>query len=35
MRSSLPLFVEKAASLQDLLEVFYQESKGRTKKKAT
>jgi hypothetical protein len=35
MRSSLPLFAEKAAPLQDLLEVVYQEAKGRTKKKAT
>jgi hypothetical protein len=35
MRSSLPLFAEKAAPLQDQLEVVYQEAKGRTKKKAT
>jgi hypothetical protein len=35
MRSSLPLFAEKAAPLQDLMEVVYQEAKGRTKKKAT
>lgn len=35
MRSSLPLFAEKAAPLQDLLEVVYKEAKGRTKKKAT
>jgi RNase H-like domain found in reverse transcriptase/Integrase zinc binding domain len=35
MRSSLPLFAEKAAPLQDLLELAYKESKGRTKKKAT
>jgi hypothetical protein len=32
MRSSLPLFAEKEAPLQDLLEEVYQESKGRTKK---
>jgi RNase H-like domain found in reverse transcriptase len=35
MRSSLPLFAEKAAPLQDLLEVVYKEAKARTKKKAT
>jgi hypothetical protein len=35
MRSSLPLFAEKAAPLQDLLEVVYKKEKGRTKKKAT
>jgi RNase H-like domain found in reverse transcriptase/Integrase zinc binding domain len=35
MRSSLSLFVEKTAPLQDLLEVFYKEAKGRTKKKTT
>jgi hypothetical protein len=35
MRSSLPLFAEKASPLQDLLEVLYKEEKGRTKKKAT
>jgi hypothetical protein len=35
MRSSLPLFAEKAAPLQDLLELVYKEEKGRTKKKAT
>jgi RNase H-like domain found in reverse transcriptase len=35
MRNSLPLFSEKAAPIQDLLEVVYQEAKGRTKKKAT
>jgi urocanate hydratase len=35
MHSSLPLFAEKAAPLQDLLEVVHKESKGRTKKKAT
>jgi hypothetical protein len=35
MRSSLPLFAEIAAPLQDLLEVLYNEAKGRTKKKAT
>jgi hypothetical protein len=35
MRSSLPLFAEKAAPLQDLLEVVYKEAKGHTKKKAT
>jgi hypothetical protein len=35
MRSSLPLFAEKAVPLQDLLEVVYKKSKGRTKKKAT
>jgi hypothetical protein len=35
MRSSLPLFAEKAAPLQDLLEVVYKEAKGRTKKEAT
>jgi hypothetical protein len=29
MRSSLPLFAEKAAPLQDLLEVVYKEAKGR------
>jgi RNase H-like domain found in reverse transcriptase len=34
-RSSLPLFAEKAAPLQDLLEVVYKEAKGRTKNKAT
>jgi hypothetical protein len=35
MRSSLPLFAEKAAPLQDLQEVVYKGAKGRTKKKAT
>jgi hypothetical protein len=35
MRSSLPLFAEKASPLQDLLEVAYKETKGRTKKKST
>jgi RNase H-like domain found in reverse transcriptase len=35
MPSSLPLFAEKAAPLQDLLEVVYKEAKGLTKKKAT
>jgi RNase H-like domain found in reverse transcriptase len=35
MRSSLPLYAEKVAPLQDLLEVLYKEAKGRTKKKAT
>jgi RNase H-like domain found in reverse transcriptase len=35
MRSSLPLFTEKAAPIKDLLEVVYLESKGRAKKKAT
>jgi RNase H-like domain found in reverse transcriptase len=35
MRSSLPLFAEKSAPLQDLLEVVYQEAKGRIKKKTT
>jgi hypothetical protein len=39
MRSSLPLFAEKAAPLQaplqDLLEVLCKEEKGQTKKKAT
>jgi hypothetical protein len=35
MRSSVPLFAEKVAPLQDLLEVVYNEAKGRTKKKAT
>jgi hypothetical protein len=35
MRSSLPLFAEKAAPLQDLLEVVYKGEKGRPKKKAT
>jgi RNase H-like domain found in reverse transcriptase/Reverse transcriptase (RNA-dependent DNA polymerase) len=35
IRSSLPLFAEKAAPLQDLLEVVYKEAKGQTKKKAT
>jgi hypothetical protein len=35
MRSSLPLSAENAAPRQDLLEVMYKESKGRTKKKAT
>jgi RNase H-like domain found in reverse transcriptase len=35
MRSSLPLFAEKASPLQDLLEVVYKEAKVRTKKKAT
>jgi Reverse transcriptase (RNA-dependent DNA polymerase)/RNase H-like domain found in reverse transcriptase len=34
MRSSLPLFAEKVAPLQNLLEVVYKEAKGRTKKKA-
>jgi RNase H-like domain found in reverse transcriptase len=35
MRSSLRLIAEKAAPLQDILEVVYKEAKGRTKKKAT
>jgi hypothetical protein len=35
MRSSLPLYAEKVAPLQDLLEVVYKEAKGRTKKKAS
>jgi RNase H-like domain found in reverse transcriptase len=35
MRSSLPLFAEKVAPLQDILEVVYTEAKGRTKKKST
>jgi RNase H-like domain found in reverse transcriptase len=35
MRSSLPLFAEKAAPPQDLMEIVYKESKGRTKKKST
>jgi RNase H-like domain found in reverse transcriptase len=35
MRSSLPLYAEKVAPLQDLLEVVYKEAKGRTKKRAT
>jgi hypothetical protein len=35
MRSSLPLFAEKAAPLQDLLEVVYKEAKARTQRKAT
>jgi RNase H-like domain found in reverse transcriptase len=34
MRSSMSLFAEKAAPLQDLLEIVYKEAKGRTKKKA-
>jgi hypothetical protein len=34
MRSSFPLFAERAAPLQDLLEVVYQKSKGRTRNKA-
>jgi hypothetical protein len=35
MRSRLPLFAEKSTPLQDLLEVLFQEAKGRSKKKAT
>jgi RNase H-like domain found in reverse transcriptase len=35
MRSSLPLYAEKVAPLQDLLELVYKEAKGRTKKNAT
>jgi hypothetical protein len=35
MRSSLQLFAEKAAQLQDLLEAVYKEAKGSIKKKAT
>jgi hypothetical protein len=35
MRSSLPLFAEKAAPLQNLLEVVYKEANGQTKKKTT
>jgi RNase H-like domain found in reverse transcriptase len=35
MRSSLPLYAEKVAPLQDLLEVVHKEAKGRTKKKDT
>jgi RNase H-like domain found in reverse transcriptase len=35
MRISLSLFAEKAAPLQDLLEVVYQEAKERNRKKAT
>jgi hypothetical protein len=35
MCSSLPLFAEKSAKLQDILAVVYEEAKGRTKKKAT
>jgi Reverse transcriptase (RNA-dependent DNA polymerase) len=35
MRNSLSLFAEKAAPLQNLLEVVYKEAKGRTKKNAT
>jgi RNase H-like domain found in reverse transcriptase len=34
MRSSIPLFAEKVAPLQDLLELVYKEAKGRTKKRA-
>jgi RNase H-like domain found in reverse transcriptase len=35
MRSSLPLFAEKAAPLQDLLEIVYKEAKGRIKNEST
>jgi RNase H-like domain found in reverse transcriptase len=35
MRSSLPLFAEKAAPLQDLLEEVYKEAKERTRDKST
>jgi hypothetical protein len=35
MRSSIPLFAEKVAPLQDLLELVYKEAKGRTKKRDT
>jgi RNase H-like domain found in reverse transcriptase len=35
MRSSLPLYAEKVAPLQCLLEVVYKEAKERTEKKAT
>jgi hypothetical protein len=35
MRSSLPLFAEKSAPLQDILEEICKEAKGRTKNKTT
>jgi hypothetical protein len=35
MRSSIPLFAEKVAPIQDLLELVYKEAKGCTKKRAT